>query len=77
VTYSFLPPHEKYAVIAGLLGLFFLIGVCIRDRRQTRRWNEENRPTSHPWLLDEDEVASTDLTIAVDEPVVEIVEPSP
>ena len=77
VTYSFLPPHEKYAVIAGLLGLFFLIGVCIRDRRQTRRWNEENRPTSHPWFLDEDEDASTDLTIDVDEPAVEIAEPSP
>jgi hypothetical protein len=77
VTYSFLPPHEKYAVIAGLLGLFFLIGVWIRDRRKTRIWNEENRPTSHPWLFDEDGDASTDLLFDVEPADIETVEPSP
>jgi hypothetical protein len=77
VTYSFLPPHEKYAVIAGLLALFFLIGVWIRDRRKTRIWNEENRPTSHPWLFGEDEDASTDLLFDVEPPDIETIEITP
>jgi hypothetical protein len=36
VTYTFLPPHEKYAVIVGLLAALFLIGTWIEERRGAR-----------------------------------------
>jgi uncharacterized membrane protein YfhO len=32
VTYSYLPPHEKYAVLAGLLGALFLALSWLRER---------------------------------------------
>jgi uncharacterized membrane protein YfhO len=32
VTYSFLPPHEKYAVLLALLAALFLIEVWGRER---------------------------------------------
>jgi hypothetical protein len=32
VNFSFLPPHEKYAVLLGLLGAFFLLGTWVRER---------------------------------------------
>ena len=57
VTYSFLPPHEKYAVIAGLLALFYLLGTWIQERRTKRRRSNENRPTSRPWLTESADVA--------------------
>ena len=37
VTYSFTPPHEKYAVLAGLVALFFLLGSWLRERYTPRR----------------------------------------
>lgn len=37
VTFSYLPPHEKYAVLVGLAALFFLIGAWIVERRGPRR----------------------------------------
>ena len=33
VTYSFLPPHEKYAVLLALLAALFLVGDWIYERR--------------------------------------------
>ena len=36
VTYAFLPPHEKYAVIVGFLAAFFLLGTWIEERRNAR-----------------------------------------
>ena len=32
IEFSFLPPHEKYAVLLGLLGAFFLIASWVRER---------------------------------------------
>jgi hypothetical protein len=37
VTFSFLPPHEKYAVLLGLLGFFFLIAVWVYERKYLLR----------------------------------------
>jgi len=37
VTYSFLPPHEKYAVLLALLAALFLIGVWVYERRYLMR----------------------------------------
>jgi uncharacterized membrane protein YfhO len=37
VAYSFLPPHEKYAVLLALLAAFFLIGTWVYERRYLRR----------------------------------------
>jgi hypothetical protein len=37
VTYSFLPPHEKYAVLLALLAALFLIGVWVYERRDRVR----------------------------------------
>jgi hypothetical protein len=36
VTYSFLPPHEKYAVLVALAAAFFLIGSWVTERRFRR-----------------------------------------
>lgn len=36
VTFSFVPPHEKYGVLAGLLAALFLVGSWIRDRRRAK-----------------------------------------
>jgi hypothetical protein len=33
VTYSFLPPHEKYAVLLAILAAIFLVGIWTRERR--------------------------------------------
>ncbi len=33
VTYSFLPPHEKYAILLALLAALFLVGMWIYERR--------------------------------------------
>jgi hypothetical protein len=37
VTYSFLPPHEKYAVLLALLAAFFLVGTFVSERRYRLR----------------------------------------
>jgi hypothetical protein len=37
VTYSFLPPHEKYAVLLALLAAFFLVGTWVYERRYLTR----------------------------------------
>jgi hypothetical protein len=37
VTYSFLPPHEKYAVLLALLAALFLVGMWIYERRYLMR----------------------------------------
>ncbi len=37
VTYSFLPPHEKYAVLLALLALLFLVGDWTHERRLLSR----------------------------------------
>jgi hypothetical protein len=37
VTYSFLPPHEKYAVLLALLAALFLIGALVYERRYLMR----------------------------------------
>ncbi len=37
VTYSFLPPHEKYAVVLALLAVLFLVGDWTYERRYLRR----------------------------------------
>jgi hypothetical protein len=37
VTYSFLPPHEKYAVLLALLAAFFLVGSFVYERRYLTR----------------------------------------
>ena len=37
VTYSFLPPHEKYAVLLALLAALFLVGDWTYERRYLRR----------------------------------------
>jgi len=43
ITYSFLPPHEKYAVLAGLLAAFFLVGTWVLERRSNRRQPRHGR----------------------------------
>ncbi len=37
VTYSFLPPHEKYAVLLALLAALFLVGDWVYERRSLMR----------------------------------------
>jgi uncharacterized membrane protein YfhO len=37
VTYSFVPPHEKYAVLLALLAALFLVGTWIYERRYLMR----------------------------------------
>lgn len=37
VTYSFLPPHEKYAILLGLLGALFLLATWVFERRNRLR----------------------------------------
>lgn len=37
VEFSFLPPHEKYAVLLGLLAALFLVGEWLRERFYTPR----------------------------------------
>jgi hypothetical protein len=37
VTFSFLPPHEKYAVLLGLLAALFLVATWVYERRFLRR----------------------------------------
>jgi uncharacterized membrane protein YfhO len=37
VTYSFVPPHEKYAVLLALLAALFLIAMWIYERRYLMR----------------------------------------
>src|ERR1035438_5770266 len=56
VPYTFLPPHEKYAVIAGLLAALFLAGTWIDERLNRRRRRSDERPTTHPWVSDEKEI---------------------
>jgi hypothetical protein len=36
VTFSFLPPHEKYSILLGLGGSFFLLGSWVIERRSRR-----------------------------------------
>jgi uncharacterized membrane protein YfhO len=43
VTYSFLPPHEKYAILLALLAAIFLIGMLFHERRYVLR-ERERRP---------------------------------
>jgi len=43
VTYSFLPPHEKYAVLLAVLAALFLIGMVTYERRSPLR-ERERRP---------------------------------
>ncbi len=39
VTYRFLPPHEHLALLAGLLGVLFLVGSVVNERRRfVPRW---------------------------------------
>jgi hypothetical protein len=40
VTYSFVPPHEKYAVLLALLAAIFLVVVWVRERRYLVRTRE-------------------------------------
>ncbi len=37
VTYSFFPPHEKYAILAGLLAALFLVGTWLFEHGYLRR----------------------------------------
>jgi len=37
VTYSFLPPHEKYAILLALLAALFLVVVWVYERRNLMR----------------------------------------
>jgi uncharacterized membrane protein YfhO len=37
VTYTFLPPHEKLAMLAGLLALLFFLGAWVLERYGVRR----------------------------------------
>jgi hypothetical protein len=41
VEFSFLPPHEKYAILAGLLAALFLVFTWLRERIPTRRPRHE------------------------------------
>ncbi|MHB1969757.1 MAG: hypothetical protein ACYCPK_05935, partial [Acidimicrobiales bacterium] len=39
VTYRFLPPHERLALLAGFLGVVFLVGSVVNERRRfVPRW---------------------------------------
>jgi uncharacterized membrane protein YfhO len=37
VTYTFLPPHEKYAILLGLLAALFLLATWVFERRNRSR----------------------------------------
>jgi len=37
VDYSFFPSHERYAILLGILGVLFLIGSLVDERRPLRR----------------------------------------
>ena len=41
VEFSFMPPHEKYAILAGLLAALFLAFTWIRERIPARRLRRE------------------------------------
>jgi hypothetical protein len=40
VTYSFLPPHEKYAILLALLAAIFLVAAWVYERRYRQRERE-------------------------------------
>jgi hypothetical protein len=44
IAYSFLPPHEKYAVLLGLLAAFFLAGAWVRERFSALRTPRHAKP---------------------------------
>jgi hypothetical protein len=44
VTYTYLPPHEKYAVLVALVAAFFLIGSWVTERRSRRHPGRHRRP---------------------------------
>ena len=48
VTYSFLPPHEKYAVLLAFAGAFFLIGSWVIERRSRRHPPQHARREAAP-----------------------------
>ncbi len=77
VTYNFLPPHEKYAVIAGLLAALFLAGTWLDERLSRRRRRGGERPTTHPWMLDDEEIPVPALLVDVAAPAHEPAETSP
>jgi len=57
VTYTFLPAHEKYAVLIGLLAAFFLLGTWIEEqRRKARPQHQRARVPKRPGPLPEDVV---------------------
>ena len=37
VTYKFFPPHERYAILAGILAVFFLVGTWLVERGYLKR----------------------------------------
>jgi hypothetical protein len=45
VTYSFFPPHERYAIFLALLAVLFLVGSLIDERRPLVRRRPRPRPT--------------------------------